>query len=167
MRHQCTELPYNKFQRKQRKFKPRQSNSKNQQEHQQYERTNQRMPQANRKLKQEQTQKTDAQDVVTPHTCNVLEVLQADINVNTVRKLDISVICASRSHKNKHTRKGHINPKHTNYKLEDTLQLINIVIQKIQVKVRPHSASKCRSNQSKLTMKVVKHNTCLLTLSTS
>ena len=37
MRHQCTELPNNKFQRKQRKFKPRQSNSRNQQEHQQYE----------------------------------------------------------------------------------------------------------------------------------
>ena len=55
MRHQCTELPHNKFQRKQRKFKPRQSNSRNQHEHQQHERTNERMPQVNRKFKQEQT----------------------------------------------------------------------------------------------------------------
>ena len=55
MRHQCTELPNNKFQRKQSKVKPRQSNSRNQQEHQQYERTNERMPQASRKFKQEQT----------------------------------------------------------------------------------------------------------------
>ena len=44
--------------------------------------------------KNKQTQKTDAQDVVIPHTCKVLDVLEADINVNTVRKLDISVICA-------------------------------------------------------------------------
>ena len=64
--------------------------------------------------KNKQTQKKDAQEGVIPHTCKVLDILQADINVNTVRKLDISVTCASRSHKNKHTRKGHINPKHTN-----------------------------------------------------
>ena len=55
MRYQCTELPNNKFQRKQRKFKPRQSNSRNQHEHQEYERTHEIMPQANRKFKQEQT----------------------------------------------------------------------------------------------------------------
>ena len=53
MRHQCTELPHNKFQRKQRKLRPRQSNSRNQQEHQQHDRTNERMPQANKKFKQE------------------------------------------------------------------------------------------------------------------
>ena len=58
--------------------------------------------------KNKQIQKKDAQDVVIPHTCKVLDVLQADINVNTVRKVDISVACASRSHENKHTRKDHI-----------------------------------------------------------
>ena len=123
--------------------------SRNQQENQQYDRTNERKSQANRKFRQEQTiQKTDVQDVVIPHTCKVLDVLSADINVNTARKLDISVTCASRSHKNKHTRKGPINPKHTNYKLEDTLQWINIIIRKMPVRVKTHSASKCRSNQS-------------------
>ena len=49
-------------------------------------------------------QKTNVQDVVIPHTCKVLDVLPADINVNTARKLDISVTCASRCQKNKHTR---------------------------------------------------------------
>ena len=103
-------------------------------------------------------QKTDVQDVVIPHTCKVLDVLPADSNVNTARKLDISVTSVSRSHKNKHTRKDPLNPKHTNYKLEDTLQWTNIMIKMIPVRVKTHSAS----NQSKLTMKVVKHNTCLL-----
>ena len=46
LRHQCTELPQNKFQRKQRRFKPKQYNSRNQQEHHQYDRTNERIPQA-------------------------------------------------------------------------------------------------------------------------
>ena len=59
--------------------------------------------------KNKQTQKTDTPDVVIPHTCQVLDVLQADININTARKLDISVTCASRSHKKKHTRKSPIN----------------------------------------------------------
>ena len=51
MRHQCTELPHNKFQRKQRKFQPRQANPRNQQGHQQHDRVNERMQQANRKFK--------------------------------------------------------------------------------------------------------------------
>ena len=59
MRHQCTELPHSKFQRKQRKFKPRPANFRNQQEHQQYDREKERLPQANRKFKQEQTNKED------------------------------------------------------------------------------------------------------------
>ena len=59
MRHQCTELPHNKIQRKQRRFKPRPANFRNQQEHQQYDREKERLPQANRKFKQEQTNKED------------------------------------------------------------------------------------------------------------
>ena len=59
IRHQCTVLPHNKFQRKQRKFKPRPSNSRNQQEHQQYDRTNETMVQTNRKFKEEQTNTED------------------------------------------------------------------------------------------------------------
>ena len=59
MRYQCTELPHNKFQRKQMQFKHRQANSRNQSEHQQYDRSNERMPQANRKFKREQTNMED------------------------------------------------------------------------------------------------------------
>ena len=59
LRHQCTELPQNKFQRKQRRFKPKQYNSRNQQEHHQYDRTNERIPQAKRKLRQNQTNTDD------------------------------------------------------------------------------------------------------------
>ena len=55
MRHQCTELPHNKFQRKQRKFKSRPTNFRNQQEHQQYDRENERMPQSSKKSKKVQT----------------------------------------------------------------------------------------------------------------
>ena len=55
MRHQCTEMPQTKFQRKQRKFKPKQSNPRIQQEYQQYDRPSERMPQVNRKFIQEQT----------------------------------------------------------------------------------------------------------------
>ena len=117
--------------------------------------------------KNKQTQKTSVQDVGIPHTGKVLDVLPADINANTARKLDISVICASRSHKNKHARKNHINPKHTEYMLGDILRLINSVIKKIQVGVKNHSVSKCRSNQCKLTKEVVKCNSCLPIWSTS
>ena len=123
LRHQCTELPHNKFQRKQRKFQPKHANSRNQQENKQYDRINERKSkQIESSDRIKPIQKTDVQDVVIPHGCKVSDILPADINVNTARKLDISVPCASRSHKNKHTRKDHINPKHTNYKLENTLQ---------------------------------------------
>ena len=51
LRHQCIELPPNKFQRKQRKFKPRPTNSKYQHEG----RKTDRLPQENEKFKQEHT----------------------------------------------------------------------------------------------------------------
>ena len=51
LRHQHTELPPNKFQRKQRKFKPRPTNYKYQHE----ERKTDRLPQENEKSKQEHT----------------------------------------------------------------------------------------------------------------
>ena len=57
MRHQCTELPHYKFQRKQRKLKHRQANPRNQHKHQQHGRANGRMPQA--KFKEEQTNTQD------------------------------------------------------------------------------------------------------------
>ena len=49
LRHQQTELPPNKYQRKQRKFKPRSNNHKYQQD----ERNTYRLPQENEKFKQE------------------------------------------------------------------------------------------------------------------
>ena len=49
LRHQCTKLPPNKYQRKQRKFKPRSNNHKYQQE----ERKADRLPQENEKFRQE------------------------------------------------------------------------------------------------------------------
>ena len=168
MRHQHTELPHNKFQRKQWKFKPRQSNSRNQQEHQQYDRINEEChKQIKSSNKNKQTQKTHAPDVVIPPHMQGFRCPAEEHQCKYCKKIGhFSHMCFKKPQEQTY-KKGHINPKHTNYKIEDTFQLINSMIKMIQAIVRTHSASKGRSNQSKLTMKVVKHSNCLLILNTS
>ena len=81
LRHQCTELPPTKFQRKQRKsFKSRPANPKYQQE----DRYSERLPQANRKFKQAHTNEEERCNKCgdTPHIegfrCPVADII-ADI----------------------------------------------------------------------------------------
>ena len=109
--------------------------------------------------KYKQTKKTDVQDVVIPLTYKVLDALPVDINANTARKLDISVICASRSHKNKHTRKGKLIPQAHQLQVgryssvdhqcdqEDTSKSDDSFCLQMQIKLEQADQERCEAQQ--------------------
>ena len=121
MRHQCTELPPNKFQRKEKKYlKSRQATNKYYKEDKQKE----RMLQVHRRNYNNQQahasqEKYSSEDkcnkCVTPHMWRDLDVQPVDISVRIATCLVILVACATRR-KMFMTRKGPWStdhPRHT------------------------------------------------------
>ena len=119
MRHQCTELPPSRFQRKQKKsFKSRQATNNYYQEDKQRK----RMPQVHRRnYNQHQAHtsqenipvKTDVTNVVTPHMRRDLDVQPVDIDARIATSLVMLVACATRK-KGLNTRESQENPEHIN-----------------------------------------------------
>ena len=83
LRHQHTDLPPNKYQRKQRKFKPRSNNHKYQQE----ERKADILAQESEKFRKNTTiKKKDVTSVVIHPTLNVSDIHGADISASIAVK---------------------------------------------------------------------------------
>ena len=113
LRHQRTELPQSKFQRKQNKrYKSRQPLNKNYQE----DKYRERRPRAKERFHKDPQEHTSFEDSCskcgdTPLQRD-LDALQADSNANIATNLDISANHVTRK-KSQNTRKIQENPKHT------------------------------------------------------
>ena len=156
MRHQCTELPINKFQRKWRKcLKSRQATNRHYQEDKQRE----RIPQKHRRniivtkltqVMQNTQMMTDITNVVIPKTQRDSNVLLTNISAEIAINLVILVVCATRS--KKLTRRGLDHLKHTSWQVADYLYKIipYTATQVITHQVMNHSVCKCKWRLIKL-----------------
>ena len=118
-RHQCTELPPNKYQRKKRKSKPGLYNYKYQQKERKIDRHHKNMKNTDKKTT---NKKKDVTNVVTHLTLKVLDVLPVDIDANTAVRQDTLAIYVSERNKKVHTGKIQESQRHTNYKVESMPQ---------------------------------------------
>ena len=158
LRHQCTELSPNKYQRKQRKFKPRSNNHK----YQQGERKTERLPQEYEKFKQEHNNQEERCHKCgdTPH----IEGFRCPKSRHQCKYCSkighFSHLCFKKKQANTY-KKGPRNPNAYQLKVEGTPQKIPCINKMIQMsaKVKIPSVYKCRSRSHKLNKRVVKHNT--------